>query len=122
MQMKVEMEIPDQLIHDLLVTAQEHSGYWCYDSNMSWKDESGEYKVCAVENRELDQIETCTLWVEEYNDSMYGGTGERISLDLQKGLNLAAAHYPQVLNENELDAETADIFLQLAAFGELVYG
>lgn len=120
--MRVEIDFPNEIIHALLVTAQEHSGYWCYDSNMGWADVDGELQVIDRDNPSVNQMEACTLWVEEYDDREREGTGKRIQLNLQRGLQLAANKYPRVLNENELDAETADIFLQLAAFGELIYG
>ncbi len=44
---------------------------------------------------------------------------------LENGLNIMAAEYPNhfadILNEND-DAGTADVLVQLALFGEVVYG
>lgn len=58
------------------------------------------------------------------------GTGKvkkcRLDLDtIQKGLELMASKYPHhfgdVINGSE-DATTGDVFIQLCAFGEVVYG
>lgn len=51
----------------------------------------------------------------------------RLTLDsLREGARLMAEKYPQhyhnLLSESECDAETGDVLIQLALFGEIVYG
>lgn len=70
--------------------------------------------------------EEFALLVTELEDD--GSTIDRHRLDrkaIQRGLDLMAKNYPRhftdLMEEND-DTETADVFIQLALLGEIVYG
>ena len=114
--------VTDQQVYDLLVTAREGgSNYWM-DS----------YGGIAPTKR-FTPMEGEVYKFADY--PMNGGT-ITISHDetetailnkenLQRGLDVMAEKYPHhmtdLLNDN-MDADTADVFLQCCVFGELVYG
>jgi len=97
--MKVEMEISDQLISDQIESGFAFIGYWAQD----W---------------EIDVVNH-TGWVQEVED---GDKPEPITLNFEKAVKIAAEKYPRILDENQMDAETGDMLIQLAAFGDIVYG
>jgi hypothetical protein len=43
-------------------------------------------------------------------------------LDIRRAIELCVNKYGRVLDPANLDAETGDMFIQLAAFGEIKYG
>ena len=121
-------------VMDLLVTALEGgSNYWYFASD--YKEPSNE---SAVPNGEWHSVERCP-WGdghvvicdrEAYHEN--GGTDVGIKTwilnedAMKRGLELMASekyihHYSDFVQGNE-DANTADIFLQLSLFGEIVYG
>lgn len=129
MKFKVELEIDNETIEDVLVTALEGgSNYWYH-----------------LSEKTVDSIKNHTISME----------GEPLSLRFYKAINHGmhipindAEHYTDVLGkihtptiqrafikmhndypenlenirEGDFDAEDADIFFQLAVLGEIVYG
>ena len=116
---KTEVAITQQRVEDLLCGAFEGgSNYWAYFV-VSKKQKQGV---------KIDYIyEIATRGGEiTINDRETGETlGFLNEESIKKGLQLMAEKYPNrfidVVNEND-DADTADIFVQLAVMGELVFG
>jgi hypothetical protein len=126
MNVTVIFNIPEQRIADLMVTAIEGgSNHWC--SSVRWVSDQpkpvGEHiwysrpEVYAADHMKLaiDEI-IGGRTVETYIVTREG---------FEKAFRLMAenhpSHFADFLADNE-DAETADVFLQLLALGEIVYG
>lgn len=123
---------------DLLTTALEGgSNYWYLLSDLSMVPKKGYTPVTKETLADLD-LKDCLvyrIWEAVQNGaevpvSDYGAEGTEVIGKLtKKGLSGAGAlmmkqypeHFKDVKNENE-DATTADVFLQLAVLGEVIYG
>jgi hypothetical protein len=111
-----------QIILDLLVAAFEGgSNYW--------------YMI----NTDIKQYQTSGKFTEEWLKEMLAANGELEISDIETDEKLGVVnaetlqrawklmreehpeHFHNAVNEN-WDAETADVFLQLAVIGELVFG
>lgn len=115
---KTEISIDTQSLSDLLCNAIEGgSNYWCKSIDRVG-DSPAEYR------HEHPFYEGCSLLVvpsEETEKNEY-------IVDIQairKAVQIMANSYPiafnDLLNDNA-DAETGDIFLQLCCFGEVIFG
>lgn len=107
---KSEFSITRQRIAELFISACEGgSNYWC--AKLTPKGRGDAY-MSMLAGFTVVEIETAKKTVVT-------------SKDIQKGLELMAQKYPRhfhdFLQENE-DAETADVFLQLCVFQDLIYG
>jgi hypothetical protein len=99
---KVTIEIPDQFIEDQRISAAESGiGYWA------------------------NYIDETHVWERE-DDSVRPQLGEAVGtkrrLDWKRAVRLAVERYPRILDPDNMDADTGDIWVQLAAFGEVKYG
>jgi hypothetical protein len=130
--MLIEINFPEQMLLDQLVTAVEGgSNYW---ANFSIPKEFGgetqtskEYKFVRVI---LDREAEAGLQKEIYdrvNESIIGV--ETIALGVERLARAVSFNaFPSARNcladfiLEEGDASTADVILQLALFGEVVYG
>jgi hypothetical protein len=100
--MKVTIDVPDELIRDQLTSGIEQGiHYWCSEVR-GWTG----YDRFKVTDRVKVKDEA----------------GKWHMLDFERAVQLAARLYPRVLDTNEQDAGTGDLFIQLAAFGDIVYG
>lgn len=97
--MRLTLDIPDQFILDQLAGAA--ISYWCERCKWSTNLTSG--------------------WVIELEPDK-GDEGKKHKLDFKRAIRLAVRQYPRILNEDLMDAETGDMWVQLAAFGEIKYG
>lgn len=135
----VKQEISEKRIHDLLCSAFEGgTGYWCciendvdgiqYPEGFSYSD----FRIGGRLNPKDDPVnpygliamtEGMELVLSDAEDPDTRWTLNREKI--QKGLQLMQEKYPShwgdFVSEND-DADTADVFLQLAVLGELVYG
>ena len=114
---KIEKEVTTQLISDMLITAIESSiSYWCgsISSNFNnYKSDIPYYANCFDQN--------WSIIIKPHDEDF-------ITLNIQSiqnGLNLMAnkqpKHFFNMIND-DYDAQTADVFFQYVALGELVYG
>ena len=120
---KFEYKITDENINDILVTAIEGGiNYWCGKVEVKGNDYKGaKYASDAVsagaviilhdaegieDSVEIDKVKIVEA-VERYIQE--NGTG---IVDLDSG----------EIDCGQVDAEVADVIIQLAAFGEVVYG
>lgn len=129
----VSIKIARRRVAELLVSAVEGGiGYWC-------PRQSFKYTKPAEWVPVLDDAERWPCYdypllpggaVEFYVSARdFGGKGKKICrLDLETiaaGLKLMAektpGHFADFLHERD-DARTADVFVQLCVFGEVVYG
>jgi hypothetical protein len=135
---KVTTDIPTSRVRDLLVSAFEGgSNYWI--KVIDWKLAEGlKYEDFKEGGKfALDDYypayflipfnDGCYLEIEIQDDDD-GDFGIKIldSAAMQRGLELMAtepykSHWQNFINEND-DAETADVWLQLSLFGELIFG
>jgi hypothetical protein len=107
MRMKVMIEVSDKFLSDLVQSGID-SGirYWC----------AGIKPVRGAAGLVIGGTVTVNA---EGGPSM---EGLRYKLDFKRAVQLAAAKYPRVLDESKMDSEKGDMFIQLAAFGKLVFG
>jgi hypothetical protein len=128
MKIKIEHEISEETIADLMTTAIEGgSAYWCDEITQTsgvTTETSPWYSDPEI------YITNLTLQVVESEPSKENSDGRHIiNLEkMQKAFELMGEfgtpkgfHLRNLVEEN-WDAETADVFLQLATFGEVVYG
>lgn len=119
-------------VSDLLATAFEGgSNYW-YEIQEFVEPEQVDFRCFTFasdpEPHRLYDYPLCTGGAVIISDNEGDPEYASKRLDLQsidRGLGLLAAKYPQrmdnIVREN-YDAEDADVFLQLALFGEVVFG
>lgn len=107
--MKITFTAPRELVRDQLTSGIEHGiGYWC-ERVSGWK---------WFYNFTLADKIAVRVSAEKGDPK----SGKTYRLDLRRALRLAAEKYPRLLDGDRHDAETGDVFIQLAAFGEIVYG
>ena len=119
MEVTVKHNIPDERIQDLLCSAfADSSNYWI---------KKIEYIYPRGKSREDFTYSHIELPLHGGSIIVTNVDGEERTLDrnsIERGLKLMAEEYPKdmsdFLNEND-DAYTADLFLQLCLFREEVY-
>jgi hypothetical protein len=132
MKVKIEHEITETTIADLMTAAIEGgSSYWCDQiEQMSGHHTEEEVWYADPEIYKQEEGKFLTIRVVESEPSSENSDGRHIiNLEkMQKAFELMSEfgtpkgfHLRNLLEEN-WDAETADVFLQLAVFGEVVYG
>lgn len=115
---QVKHTIDRQRLEDLLVTAFEGgSNYWI--SKVRWKSAKRDAYEAAFDDG-------VSIYISAERGDPRSGEKYRLNLsNMRRGLQLMADKYPRhmadILAEND-DATTADVFLQLSLFGEVVYG
>lgn len=130
----VEYEIPHKRVSYLLISAFEGgSNYWYqiegYEEPHAtpiWvqKDDLTQFKHAWYALAPGGGIKVSDLRGQDGDRSRTTVKTLRIA-DLLRGLQLMAQQYPQQFadfREENDDAETADVFLQLCVLGKLVYG
>lgn len=108
----VPVDIPKERIISLFITACEGgSNYWCKELTPKGSEDMDAYEA---------MLEGFVL-IDGYENKKHNVTPKKI----REALILMATKYPEhfadMLSEND-DADTADVFLQLCTFKELVYG
>ena len=114
----VNMSVDVEVIKNLFSCAIEGgSTYWCEKIRPLSTDDEREY-----EDYMLDGF---YLWEEESSDDK--SRKKKVTKSkIEKALQIMATKYPKhfkdALDESRVDADTGDVFLQLCAFGKIVYG
>lgn len=120
--MKIEIEVSDETISNLLCSAFEGgSNYWLESTKceMNGDPVRADRTTFALEGG----VVVCTL-----QDEPYKGAGATYLLDkisIAAGLRTMRSKYPSHFGNalaDEGDATTGDVFLQCCLFGEVVYG
>jgi len=119
---KRDIEITDQMVYGLLVTAREGgSNYWMEKIKYT-KPQKAFTPVDCEEYPFADYpLNGGTVTITHNEIEQHTFTREGI----ERGMTLMAEKYPRHMNDliiNNYDADTADVFLQCCLFGELVYG
>lgn len=117
---RLTIDIPDETVLNLLISAREGgSNYWCRFDECPYKEvfkvgqDRGEWRL------------NLPAHVSEYKYEVdeLGRVLDRAAI--QHGLDLLPTRAPKVLANilrDDCDAGDADVFLQLAILGEVVYG
>ncbi len=133
------VKIPDERVQNLLVSAFEGgSNYWYFIESYEYGGGYG-FKDFEVGGRAYDEewakfpcyqlpfIPGCSLIISYpiTEDDEERGRKPLDRAALQRGLEIMQVKYPshwnELIRENE-DAGTADVFLQCAMFGEVIFG
>ncbi|RJQ25042.1 hypothetical protein C4577_06565 [Candidatus Parcubacteria bacterium] len=128
---QTEVEIPLPKMRDLLVSALEGgSNYWVDQLKFDFGDKKKEECVMLDEYSEeplplkyvLPFFPGTSLLIKPVEERKYYELNLTVICHgLQEMANVFPVHFKNILEDND-DAETADVFLQVALFGELVYG
>jgi len=116
----ININVPDSRIADLFICAVEGgSTYWCNKIRPLIEEE----KKFSYYNYML-----CGGFIAYIDEEVEEGSGLEYRVaraEIDNALKLMAEKYPQhyadFMNENE-DADTGDVFLQLCLFKEVVFG
>jgi hypothetical protein len=124
-EVRATVRIPSQKIMDLITTAIEGGcNYWAkYEFPENWKEKYGSYEKIPFEGGEVKVFDVETGELLGYLNRATIQTGLQLMADRKdvKGKQVPARHFKALAMDNE-DAETADVFMQLAVMGEIVYG
>ncbi len=127
MKIRIEHDISDSDLFDVLVTAFEggidywgsasvcHAGQGGFPSTLKVEDKQFKHGWCAL-------TKTGFVTIDDREDEKKHTLNR---LNLEAGLKLAASNHPQLLNRivgGEYDAGDADAVVQLAIFGDVIYG
>lgn len=124
---KVELEVPAQTIADLMVTAIEGGcNYWMSHFQASWipkLKETCDLPWYAQEEVYKDPDFSIAIFVkdEDEDSGLFILSQAGVVIGLSK-LNSEFPEHARKIFEENYDVETADVFLQLCLFGEIVYG
>ena len=126
---KQDLVISNQDIDDIICTALEGGiNYWCYRADIGEKKYLGKYA-----SDQISRGGSLKLYVEEpFEDKeVYVLTKKNILIGLEHFYKEYARHYPDVFQVKgeeilietcDVDAEVADMIVQLGLFGEVIYG
>jgi len=99
-----------------LLSSMRYSHYWC--------ENAGEFDLISVQQKILDGGKHIAKEFDESDGKIIGRYPVSLAT-LKKGLQRMATEYPKhfadIVNDND-DADTADVLLQLSTLGELRYG
>ncbi len=108
--MKIELEIDDETIHRLIHHGQNTWSYWCVAHSLT---PEGRYIVTEGDSPKADP---------KRNTRTFG------KAELERALTHMAYYHPRQFGmvvrkaQGRQDQDTADVLVQLAAFGEVKYG
>jgi hypothetical protein len=119
------IKIDNQKIKDLIITAIEGgSNYWASLKLPSdWKEKYGSIEEITFKggNIEVYDVETDELLGVLNLATVRTGLQLMADSEDMKGKAIPGRHFQNLINDN-WDAETADVFLQLATMTEIIYG
>ena len=121
---KVRVSVSDQRIKDLLANALEGgSNYWCWITSYNYP-EGQTRETMKLEFPRIDlPFAGGSLTIVDFEGDMPDKVLDRKAL--LKGLSIMAKdeprHFADFMSQHD-DAITADVFLQCACFGKVIYG
>jgi len=136
MKIKIEQEISNELLSSMLCSGFEGgTGYWCQIQGYEGlKEAKAEFKSLGLrsEDREFKHIwvpitekGVMLLGEDEEDEGKYEKQHKLTRKKLKKGLQVIASKYPHhmanIVRDNT-DAETGDVLIQCALFGDIIYG
>jgi len=101
--MKIEIEIADTFFRDQVRSAA--CRYWC--AGVEYGRPIGDL---------LPEI------IIEHHEKRDSDSWSRLAANWPRAVQIAIDKYPRILDLDKMDGETGDMWLQLAAFGEIKYG
>lgn len=121
--MKIEVELTDEFIDSVLVTAFDGSyggcWYWCRPFGWNWvtTDEEKLWLSCRVQDSEDDHVFTVDRAAVERGIKriLSGEVGIRSDLHAQVAESVSSG-------DPDIDADAADCIVQAGVLGKLVYG
>ena len=124
-EIKATVCIPNEKIQDLITTSLEGAcRYWgSFKFPDDWKQKYQSHEQIPFKggNIEVFDVETEKLLGYLNIASIKVGLQLMANRKDMKGKIVPARHFKNLATDNE-DAETADVFMQLAVLGEIVYG
>ena len=124
-EVKATVRIPNQKIMDLITTAIEGGcRYWAsFNCPDSWKEKYDCYQDIPFKGENIEVYDIDTDELLGYLNRASIKVGLQLMADRKdiKGKEVPARHFKNLATDNE-DDETADVFMQLAVMGEIVYG
>jgi hypothetical protein len=124
-EVKATVRIPNQKIQDLITTAVEGAcQYWArFECPPDYKEKYGCYEKIPFMNGEIKVYDIETGELLGYLNRTTMQTGLQLLADRKDmtGKQVPARHFKALAQDQE-DAETADVFMQLSVLGEIVYG
>jgi hypothetical protein len=127
--MTITIEVPDERIYNLLCSANDGAiEYWIDTMDVTTGTEPHppglDVGVAALSGHAEIAPLTGGCWtITSGEDTPRTDTLDRVACN--RGLQVMATKYPRhfadVMTEND-DAVTADVFMQCALFGEIIYG
>lgn len=124
-EVKATVRIPREKIENLIVTAIEGgSNYWAqFKFPDEWKEKYKSYAQIPFQSGEIEVFDVETGKLLGVLNQATLKTGLQLMADRKdvKGKQVPARHFKALATDSE-DAETADVFLQLAVMGEIIYG
>jgi hypothetical protein len=128
--MKIEIDFPDKIITQLLVSAfNGGSSYWLHSTEMfvPRRIAPGTEEDQKITRETLPLIEGGIVFVTLMEEARKG-EGARYNLkrlDIWNGLGVMSRECPRQFGyalSGRGDADTADLFLQCCLFGEVIFG
>ena len=124
-EVKATVRIPHEKIQDLITTCLEGAcRYWAsFKFPPDWKQKYGSYEQIPFKDGNIEVFDVETDELLGYLNGASVKVGLQLMADCKdmKGKQVPARHFKNLATDNE-DAETADVFLQLAVMGEIVFG
>ena len=114
---KTSVEVDRQRVVDTLINALEGGSHYWIEQYTFKINKDIETVLKMLMNNEA----SLTIQEDDREETTYQVKGKDFENGLQLMANLYPWHFKNLVDEND-DAETADVLLQLATFGELVYG
>lgn len=134
--MQLQVFVENKRVADLMINAIESGSprYWCAGIDLNRSNLPTPAGVNWYEDERIYVDPNLEIEVQEHPDGQEATDGEDLptgkthlltAKSIREGMEKMALHHGRhfgdFLSEND-DAETADVFLQLCTFGELVYG
>ena len=124
-EVKATVRIPNQKIQDLITTALEGAcRYWAsFKFPDNWKEKYGDREQIPLQdgNIAVYDVETDELLGYLNIETVKVGLQLMANRKDMTGKVVPARHFKNIATDNE-DEETADVFMQLAVMGEVVFG
>lgn len=119
------VRIPHEKINDLIISAVEGgSNYWArFVFPKNYKDSFKSYEEIPMQGGEMEVYDIETDKLLGVLNKATTQTGLQLMADCKdiKGKQVPTRHFRSLATDSE-DAETADVFMQLAVMGEIVFG
>ena len=124
-EVKTKVRIPHEKIQDLIITAVEGGcRYWAsFKFPKDWKEKYQSYEQIPFKDGNIEVYDVETDELLGYLNRASIKIGLQLMADCKdlKGRQVPHRHFKNLVTDNE-DAETADVFMQLAVMGEVVFG